>query len=47
MQAALALLADPALDALLTEEVAFGDLPAAIPRILAAGAPGLVTVVRY
>ena len=29
------------------EEVAFGDLPGAIPRILAAGAPGLVTVVRY
>lgn len=47
MHAALSLLADPALDALLTEEVAFGDLPAAVPRILAAGAPGLVTVVRY
>jgi NADPH:quinone reductase-like Zn-dependent oxidoreductase len=47
LQAALALLSDPALDILLTEEVAFSDLPQAIPRILAAGAPGLVTVIRY
>jgi hypothetical protein len=47
MGAALALLADPALDALVTEEVAFRDLPHAIPRILAAGTPGLVTLVRY
>ncbi|MHB2165975.1 zinc-dependent alcohol dehydrogenase [Alsobacter sp. R-9] len=47
MDAALALLRDPALDALITEEIAFPDLPGAIPRILAAGAPGLVTAVRY
>lgn len=45
--AALKLLSDPRLDALITEEVAFRDLPAALPRILAAGAPGLATAVRY
>jgi threonine dehydrogenase-like Zn-dependent dehydrogenase len=44
---ALALLADPRLDALVTEEVAFADLPAALPRLLAPGAPGLATAVRY
>lgn len=44
---ALDLLADPRLDALITEEVAFADLPAALPRLLAPGAPGLGTVVRY
>jgi threonine dehydrogenase-like Zn-dependent dehydrogenase len=37
----------PALDALITEEVAFNDLPAAMPRLLAPGAPGIVTAVRY
>ena len=30
-----------------TDEVAFDALPAALPRILAPGAPGLATVVRY
>ncbi|WP_244276500.1 zinc-dependent alcohol dehydrogenase [Methylobacterium indicum] len=44
---ALALLRDPRLDALLTEEVAFADLPAALPRLLSPGAPGLCTVIRY
>ncbi len=44
---ALDLLADPRLDALVSEEVAFADLPAALPRILAAGAAGLAPVVRY
>ncbi len=44
---ALALLCDPRLDALLTEEVAFDALPAALPRLLAPGAPGLCTVIRY
>jgi threonine dehydrogenase-like Zn-dependent dehydrogenase len=44
---ALDLLRDPRLDALLTEEVAFDDLPAALPRLLAPGAPGLCTVIRY
>jgi NADPH:quinone reductase-like Zn-dependent oxidoreductase len=47
LAAALDLLADDRLDALITDEVAFSDLPAAIPRILGAGAPGLCTVVRY
>lgn len=44
---ALSLLADARLDALITADVAFDDLPAALPDILAAGAPGLATVVRY
>jgi threonine dehydrogenase-like Zn-dependent dehydrogenase len=44
---ALALLADDRLDALITEEVTFADLPAELPRLLAPGAPGLATVVRY
>ncbi|MGX7707389.1 zinc-dependent alcohol dehydrogenase [Methylobacterium sp. Gmos1] len=44
---ALDLLRDDRLDALLTEEVAFDDLPAELPRLLAPGAPGLCTVIRY
>ena len=44
---ALALLADDRLDALVTEELAFDDLPAALGRILAEGAPGIATVIRY
>jgi len=40
-------LADPRLDGLITAEVAFDDLPAMLPGILAAGAAGLATVVRY
>ncbi|MBM3487806.1 MAG: zinc-binding alcohol dehydrogenase [Alphaproteobacteria bacterium] len=47
LAAALALLEDPRLDALITGEVAFADLPAALPALLAPAAPGLVTVVRY
>jgi threonine dehydrogenase-like Zn-dependent dehydrogenase len=47
MEAALRLLRDDRLDALITEEVAFEDLPGAIPRILSHDAAGLVTVVRY
>ncbi|MDI4663386.1 zinc-binding alcohol dehydrogenase [Xanthobacter autotrophicus] len=47
LEKALALLADHALDALITEEVAFDDLPQALPRILADGAEGIATVVRY
>jgi hypothetical protein len=44
--AALALLADPALDVLLTPAVEFGDLPARLPGIL--DAPGvLCQVIRY
>lgn len=44
---ALAALDDPCLDALLTERVAFGDLPAALPRLLAPGAPGIGLLVEY
>jgi hypothetical protein len=47
MATALALLADSRLDALITEEVAFGSLPEAMPRLLAPGAPGLATAIRY
>jgi hypothetical protein len=41
------LLKDEALDVLLGEEIAFADLPNALPRLLAPGAPGLTTLVRY
>ncbi|WP_349370019.1 zinc-binding alcohol dehydrogenase [Salinarimonas sp.] len=44
---ALALLDDDRLDALITEEVAFDDLPEALPRLFAPGAPGLATAIRY
>jgi len=44
---ALALLADDRLDALITEEIAFEDLPQVLPRLFAPGAPGLTAVVRY
>ena len=47
LEKALALLADERLDALITEEVAFEDLPVALPRLLARGAPGLATAIRY
>jgi len=47
LETALSLLCDEALDALITEEVAFADLPALLPRILSADAPGLATAVRY
>ncbi len=47
METALSLLAAPALDALITREVAFADLPDELPAILAPSAPGLMTVVRY
>ncbi len=44
---ALELIADARLDALITQEIAFADLPHELPRILAPGAPGLATLVRY
>ncbi|GGF46654.1 dehydrogenase [Azorhizobium oxalatiphilum] len=44
---ALDLLADPRLDALITEEVAFADLPGALERILGDAPHGVATVVRY
>ena len=47
LKKALALLDDPRLDALITEEVAFDDLPDELPRLLAPDAPGLATVIRY
>jgi hypothetical protein len=47
LQAALKLLQDPALDALLTSEIAFEDAPAKLPALLAPGAPGLAPVIRY
>jgi len=47
LEKALALLDDPRLDALITEDVAFDDLPDALPRLLSKDAPGLATVIRY
>ena len=47
LETALRLLDDARLDALITEEIAFEDLPSALPRILAADAPGLATAIRY
>ncbi len=47
LEAALALLADPVLDALVTEEIAFDDTPKRLPEILAPGATGLAPVIRY
>ncbi len=44
---ALDLLGDERLDALITDEVAFDDLPRMLPSLLAPGAPGLATAVRY
>jgi 2-desacetyl-2-hydroxyethyl bacteriochlorophyllide A dehydrogenase len=44
---ALALLADPRLDRLITGEVAFADLAREIPRLLAPDAPGIATRIRY
>jgi threonine dehydrogenase-like Zn-dependent dehydrogenase len=44
---ALALLDEPALDALVAEEIAFEAVPRALPRLLAPGARGLAPVIRY
>lgn len=44
---ALALLDDPALDVLIDTEVAFEELPARLPALLARDAPGVATVIRY
>ena len=44
---ALEMLGDARLEALITEDVAFADLPQALPRLLAPGAKGLATVVGY
>jgi threonine dehydrogenase-like Zn-dependent dehydrogenase len=47
LAAAVELLDDPRLDVLLTAEIALDALPAALPGLLAPGAPGLCTVIRY
>jgi threonine dehydrogenase-like Zn-dependent dehydrogenase len=47
LEKALGLLADDRLDQLITGDVAFDDLPAALPRILEPGAQGLMTAVTY
>ena len=47
MEAALRLLLDPALDDLLSAEIAFEDAPAMLPALLAPDAPGLAPVIRY
>jgi threonine dehydrogenase-like Zn-dependent dehydrogenase len=47
LETAISLLDDARLDALITEEVAFDDLPAALPRLLAPGAQGIATAIRY
>ena len=47
LEAALRLLAQPALDALVTEEIAFDDAPRRLPQIFAPGAHGLAPVIRY
>jgi NADPH:quinone reductase-like Zn-dependent oxidoreductase len=44
---ALELLRDPRLDALITEEIAFGEAPARLPALFGAGASGLTAVLRY
>lgn len=44
---ALSLLADPALEALVTHEVAFGSLPEALPRLLAPEAHALCARIVY
>ncbi|MEM9043318.1 MAG: zinc-binding alcohol dehydrogenase [Pseudomonadota bacterium] len=40
-------LSDPRFDALITEEVAFENLPAELPRLLGEGAAGIATRIRY
>lgn len=47
MEAALRLLADDRLDALVADEIAFADAPQELPRILGPGASGLAPVIRY
>lgn len=47
LETAISLLDDPRLDALITEEVAFEDLPDALPRLLAPDAAGIATAIRY
>lgn len=46
-QAAMALLADDRLDALITDEIAFRELPQRLPGLLAPGAAGLTAAICY
>ncbi|MCO5091587.1 zinc-binding alcohol dehydrogenase [Bosea sp. (in: a-proteobacteria)] len=46
-RAAMALLTDERLDALITDEVAFHDLPRRLPELLAPGAAGLTAAICY
>jgi 2-desacetyl-2-hydroxyethyl bacteriochlorophyllide A dehydrogenase len=47
LETALRLLDQPALDPLVADEIAFGDAPRELPRILEADAHGLAPVIRY
>jgi threonine dehydrogenase-like Zn-dependent dehydrogenase len=47
LEAALQLLDDPPLDALVREEIAFVEVPRLLPSLLAASAQGLAPVIRY
>ncbi len=47
MEAALSLLDDPVLDALVAEEIAVDDAPKLLPAALASDAEGLAPVIRY
>jgi threonine dehydrogenase-like Zn-dependent dehydrogenase len=46
-RAAMALLADDRLDALITDEIAFAQAPARLPALFAPGAAGLTAVICY
>ena len=46
-QAAMALLADDRLDALITDEIPFAEAPARLPALFAPGAAGLTAVICY
>lgn len=47
LENAISLLDDPRLDSLITEDVAFDDLPRALPRLLAPDALGIATAICY
>lgn len=47
LTAAIALLDDPALDALVAEQIAFDDAVRELPRVLGPGATGLAPVITY
>jgi threonine dehydrogenase-like Zn-dependent dehydrogenase len=47
LEAALRLLDDPRLDALVAEEIAFADAPKALPALLGSGAGGLAPLIAY